>query len=148
MNCKELKKYTIDYLLGELDPILEMRVNEHLLGCKKCQQEIVETEKLLEAVKDEKEYLPGKRIYQKIKKSIRMGKRFNPFSFLNRPVKLYYAVATFLIGIFLMSLTNIFIENNEVQPKGIKTKYKAINESPPTDSIAFYAAPSHRLGGT
>ena len=33
MNCKEIKEYIFDYLLGELDTLLEIRINEHLLRC-------------------------------------------------------------------------------------------------------------------
>ncbi|MCK4233498.1 zf-HC2 domain-containing protein [candidate division WOR-3 bacterium] len=148
MDCKELKKHIIDYLLGELDTVLEMRINEHLLVCKKCQEEINNMEILFASMEDKKEFSPSNNVYQLIKKRINIEQRFNPFSFLKRPVKLYYAVATLFLGILLMSVTNIFLDKEKSQHEEIKSKYKTRYESPSSDSIVFYTAPSHRLGGT
>ena len=132
MNCKEIKEYIFDYLLGELDSVSEMRVNEHLLRCERCQKEVTKKETLFEM----------------IKKRIGIERRYNVFTFLNRPVKLYYAVATLFLGVFLMSVTNLVIEKRKVEPEKTKSKYKTKYESPSSDSIVFYTAPSHRLGGT
>lgn len=148
MNCKELKERIVDYLLGELDSVLEIRVNEHLLVCEKCKKEVEKMETLFESMKVKKEFTPDKNVYQLIRKRIRMEKQTNVLTFLNRPVKLYYAVATLFLGVVLMSVTDIVVEKRKPQPKEIKSKYKAIYESPSSDSIVFYTAPSHRLGGT
>lgn len=148
MDCKELKEHIFDYLLGELDSVTEMRVNEHLSECKVCQQEVKNIETLLETMKEKKEFTPNKNVYKLIKKRIRIKTGFSPFAFLNKPVKLYYAVATLFLGIFLMSITNLVIDRGKVRPEKIKSRFEAINESQSSDSVVFYTAPSHRLGGT
>ncbi|TES90525.1 MAG: zf-HC2 domain-containing protein [Candidatus Cloacimonadota bacterium] len=148
MNCKEIKEYIFDYLLGELDSVSEMRVNEHLLRCERCQKEVTKIETLFERMNDKKEIAPDKKVYQLIQKRIGIERRYNVFTFLNRPVKLYYAVATLFLGVFLMSVTNLVIEKRKVKPEETKLKYKTMYESPSSDSIVFYTAPSHRLGGT
>ncbi len=148
MNCKEIKENIIDYLLGELDSLLEIRINEHLLSCERCQKEVTKIETLFERMKDKKEVAPDTKVYQLIKKRIGIERRYNVFTFLNRPVKLYYAVATLFLGILLMSITNLIVDKRNVQPEKIERKYKAIYESPSSDSVVFYTAPSHRLGGT
>ncbi len=146
MDCKEIRTNLFDYLLGELDPLIEMRVNEHLLECKECRRQIEETERLFETLKDSREFIPDNSILKSIQENALVNRKFNPFAFLNKPVKLYFAVAALLFGILLIFLPSLFTDNEQVEP--LKTKTKPKYESTTADSIAFYAAPSHRLRGT
>jgi len=148
MECKETQEYITDYLTGELDSVTEMRVSEHLLECRVCQEELKNLETLLATMQDNKKFTPRKLVLRHIKKSVHMEKRFNAFVFFNKPVKLYYAVSMFLLGIFLMSIPSILIKNRYIKSEETKVKPKARYETTTPDTIAFYAAPSHKLGGT
>jgi|GEM_PF-3049673 len=148
MECKEIKEYITDYLLGELDSVTEMKISEHLLECRVCQEELRNLETLLATMKDNKEFTPRKLVLRHIKKSVQSEKRFSTFAFFNKPVKLYYAVAMFLLGIFLMSIPTILIKNRDIKSEEIEIRPKARYETTTPDTIAFYAAPSHKLGGT
>jgi len=148
VNCKQLKEHIIDYLLGELDTMLEMRINEHLSVCENCKKEVENMETLFEKISDKKELLPHKKAFQLVKKRIKIENRFNHFSFIRRPIKLYYAIATLFLGILLTSLSFILIDKGTIQQEEIKSSYKTKYEYPTPDSITFYTAPSRRLGGS
>jgi predicted anti-sigma-YlaC factor YlaD len=150
MDCSQLNKYLIDYLLEELEPVLEMKVNEHLNECSKCQKKMENMESFFTNIKEDKNIKADKKVLQNIKERIGIERKPLLLRFLNRPVKLYYAIATLVFGLLIMSVTDVINEKIKPQQKEVKKEYKILYKPSGTDSdsIVFYSAPSHRLGGT
>ena len=148
MQCKEIKEYIFDYLLGELDSVTEMRVNEHLLECADCRKEVNTMETMFERIKDTEEFTPDKKVLERIIKRVETKPTPAPVAFFDKPVKLYYAVATLFIGIILASVPIIFMEKKQTNPTKVRIEAKKNYEITTADSITFYSVPSRRLGGT
>jgi len=148
MKCKEIKEYILHYLLGELDSVTEMRVNEHLLECADCRKQVDEMEILFARIKDTEEFRPDKKVLERIKKKVETKPTPAPVAFFKKPVKLYYAVVTLFIGIFLASIPVIFMEKKQTNTIKVRIEAKKNYEITTADSITFYAVPSRRLGGT
>jgi predicted anti-sigma-YlaC factor YlaD len=148
MKCEEVRKLIFDLLLGELEVLKEIMVNEHLLTCEGCRKEVEEAESFLESLRYTSQSIPDKRIFEKIEREMKLHLRNNPLTFLKKPVKLYHAILALLIGILAMSVVTFLITNQRTHTVERKEEYKTHDTSPPADSIIFYTAPSHRLGGS
>jgi predicted anti-sigma-YlaC factor YlaD len=148
MNCEDVKELLVDSLLGELDTLEEITVNEHLLTCQECQRELEETESFLKSLECARRSTPDKRVFEKITQEMKYRSQYNPFTFLKKPVKLYHAIVSLLIGVLIMSVITFIVTTQRSRPVERKEEYKTRETSPPSDSIIFYTAPSHRLGGS
>jgi predicted anti-sigma-YlaC factor YlaD len=148
MECKEIRKQLADYLLDELESKQEIRISEHLVHCKSCRQEVEALENLFGSIKDEQHAEPSGRILDRIRIKIGISGALTPLLILRKPIRLYHALATLLLGIILATLSNAVIEKRTLETETIRTPYRVIHEAPMSDSITFYTAPSHRLGGT
>lgn len=148
MDCKTIRKQLADYLLGELDSKQEIRISEHLVHCRTCTQEVEALEKLFDSIKDEQRTEPTGRIFERIRMKTGIGRTLTPFVILRKPIRLYHALATLVLGIILAILSNAVIGKHTIETETIGTPFRVVHESPVSDSIIFYTAPSHRLGGT
>ena len=59
MKCKEMQKHLDDYILGELDSVVEIQMNEHLAECKKCQKILEEKEAAMNVFRNTQRFEPA-----------------------------------------------------------------------------------------
>jgi hypothetical protein len=143
MKCEERRKYFDDYILGELDPTIEIQINEHVLVCKDCQKEIEDREKTIVLFKGLRRFAPSNRVYKRIRNKIYVPRKEKNLLW-GLPRSLIHMAAAFLFGLVLMrSIDFIFLETKE-SPK-IETKQEHMRKSPFSDTVQFYSAPAEHL---
>jgi predicted anti-sigma-YlaC factor YlaD len=148
MDCKTVQRQLVDYLLDELDSKLEIRISEHLVNCTACQKEAERLELLFQSIRDEEPVVPSDRVLNRIRLKTGSKAAMTPLTILQKPVRLYHALATLILGIVLATLSNVGMKRTTAGPETVAESYQVIRQSPVSDSITFYTAPSHRLGGT
>jgi anti-sigma factor RsiW len=148
MECKAIRKQLADYLLDELDSKQEIRISEHIVHCKSCRKEVETLEMLFASIKDKQHAQPSGSVLVRIRVKTGISGALTPLLILRKPIRLYHALATLVLGVILATLSNAVIENRTIETETIRTPYRAIHESPMPDSVTFYTAPSHRIGGT
>jgi predicted anti-sigma-YlaC factor YlaD len=143
MNCKEIRKYFDDYILGELDPVIEIQVNEHLAECNNCQKELDDKETVMNFLKDSRKFEPSNEIYNRISSKIRVPVREKKNIWV-LPKSLVYTAAAFLFGIIVMRTADILFFQVEESPK-VEIKYEPARKEPFSDTVQFYSAPPKNL---
>ena len=144
MKCEEVKKFLNDYLLGELDPAIEIQINEHLNECANCQKDLKERENTVSILKDACRYAPAEEAYEKIRARLEPRKKARPVWMPNWTKSLIFAAAAFLLGMVLMRTADILLIDAKQKPP-IEAGYKPAYRIPFSDTIKFYTAPSKTL---
>lgn len=143
MDCKELSKYFDDYILGELDPDIEIQLNEHISGCDRCQKEIEEKEKVIKFFKGLQRFEPSTEIYRRIKSRFVLSKKEKKLLW-GIPRNLVYAMAAFCLGIVLMRAVDVLSLRMEESPK-VEIRYEPTHKGLISDTIQFYSVPAKNL---
>lgn len=143
MKCNKIKQYFDDYILGELDPIIEIQVNEHFAECERCRKEIEKKEAVIRVFKNAKRFEPSDKTYRRIKAHIITPKKEKRLLWLF-PKSFVYAAAAFLLGVILMRSIDILLFQTEESPK-VEIRYEAPQKEPFSDTVQFYSAPPKNL---
>ena len=144
MKCDEMRKYFDDYILGDLDQSIEIRLNEHLFECKDCQKEIKEKETLADFLKTSQKFKPSGEVYRRIRDNIKVGKKDKRILLWGFPRSFVYTVASFFLGIVLMRTIDMMSFRGEERLK-VKAQYEFPLRVPFSDTVKFYAAPPENL---
>ena len=143
MDCKEIQKYFDDYILDELDSVIEIQVNEHLTECDNCQKELDAKEAVMNLLKDSQKFEPSNEIYSRINSKIRVPVKEKKIIW-GLPRSLVYVAAAFLFGIAVMRTADILFFQIEEPPK-VEIKYAPARKEPFSDTVQFYSAPPKNL---
>lgn len=148
MNCEETKKYLDDYILGEIDPSIEIQVNDHLATCKECRKELKESEMLLYFFKKSRKSRPDRAVFQRIlsTKPATAGQRLHVER--RSPAALLSVIASFFLGIVVMYSVNMFVVERKPEGKAIEVRSAPARKVPLSDTVKFYYAPSKNLAQT
>ncbi len=143
MDCKEIKEYFDDYILGELDPTIEIQIHGHLEECRKCQKNIEEREMFINQFRDSHKFRPSENAYRRIRSTILVPEKEKRLVWA-LPKKFVYAAAAFLLGIVLMRAIDVLIFPIEERPKA-EVKYEPLRKEPYSDTVQFYFVPAKNL---
>jgi anti-sigma factor RsiW len=143
MNCEEIKKYLDDYILGEIDPVIEIQISEHLAECQNCQKEIKEREVVIESLKTSEKFEPPNEVYTKIKDDILIPRKEKRLLW-GIPKRFSYAAASFVIGVILMHTADVLFLPVENAPK-VEIRYEPTRKVPFSDTVQFHSAPAKNL---
>jgi anti-sigma factor RsiW len=143
MKCLEISDYLIDYVLEELNPELQIQVNEHLAICKKCQAEVQQTQGFIDNFRGTARFEPTSEVYKKIAEQVRMPKPEHRRLF-GIPRNFVFAFGTFLLGIVLTRSIDLFIVNAR-RPSRIEARQEAPRNMPFSDTVEFYSVPAKNL---
>ncbi len=143
MECKETQKYFDDFILGELDPRIEIKINEHLTECKRCKKEFKKIESVITIMKRSKKFEPSTETYRRISSRITLPRKERRLVW-GIPKSFVYAVAAFLLGIVVMRAIDVQIFSMQERPK-IEVKYEPLRKEPFSDTVQFYAVPVKNL---
>ena len=143
MNCAEIKHYLIDYVLEELDPELQIQVNEHLAICKKCRGEVRQTEVVIDGLRNSVRFKPATDVYRRIAEQIEIPQPKRP-RLLGMPRNLVYALGAFILGVVVTrSVDGVILHIRE--PARIEVRQESPRKVPFSDTIEFYSVPAKNL---
>ena len=143
MHCGDMKEYLIDHILEELDPELQIQVNEHLAVCEKCRAEAAETERMVDGFKESARFRPVPGIYGDIAEQIRKPKPVRARLF-GVPKSLAFALGAFLLGIIVTRSFETVI-NSRIEPSRIEVRQEVPRVAPFSDTVEFYSVPAKNL---
>ncbi|MGD9380695.1 MAG: zf-HC2 domain-containing protein [candidate division WOR-3 bacterium] len=143
MNCADTKKHLIDYVLEELDPELQIQVNEHLAVCEKCRAGAAETERTVDEFKESARFKPASDVYRDIAERIVKPKPSRT-RLLGIPKSLVFALGAFLLGIIMTRSIDTVIRNR-AQPSRIEVRQEVPRIAPFSDTVEFYSVPAKNL---
>lgn len=143
MNCREIRKYLDDYILGELDSDTEIQMNEHMSECKECAEELTKREAGFDIVKSSAKFEPSAETFRRIKRQIFVQRKQRRLLWIF-PKSFVYAAAAFLLGIVLMKSLDVLFLKPEQSPR-VEIKYETRHEEPFIDTVEFYYAPAKNL---
>lgn len=143
MNCTEIKDYFFDYVLGEIDPELQIQVNEHLAVCERCRGEVMKTEALIDDLKSASRFKPAPDIYGSIPARIRAPRSTHP-RLIGIPRSVVFALGSFLLGIVLTRSIDTMIVNTR-RTQRIEVRKEAPRKVPFSDTVEFYSVPAKNL---
>jgi predicted anti-sigma-YlaC factor YlaD len=144
MSCEEIREHIDDYILGEVDPALEIRINEHVLSCAQCRRELEEREAGIGYFAAVPKAAVPDGAFRTIRSRLfppRRGKR--PF-FASFGGRLVFVSAAFLVGMVLMRMVDVASFRVKARP-AIETKARPYYRIPFADTIKFYSAPAKNL---
>ena len=143
MNCNEMKEYIDDYILGELDPAIEIQFNEHAAACEQCQREIAEKEKVIKFFEGSQRFEPPTEMYRRISSGFVLSKKEKK-PLWKIPRSLVYVMAAFCLGVLLMRTVDVLVLRVEESPKA-EMKYESTPKGLISDTIQFYSVPAKNL---
>lgn len=144
MSCEEIRELIDDYILGEVDPAQEIRINEHVLSCAQCRKELEGREAGIGYFAAVPKAVVSDGVYRTIQSRLfppRRGKR--PF-FASLAGRLVFVSAAFLVGMVLMRTVDVVSFRVKEKP-AIETKARPYYRIPFADTIKFYSAPAKNL---
>jgi anti-sigma factor RsiW len=143
MKCKEICDLLDEYILGELDPEIEIQMNEHLSACQSCKAKMYEKEATITALRKVTTFNPSAQALRRIRRSLIGQGRKQPFLW-RFPKRFVYALAAFLFGIVLMRSVDILIFKQKQAPKA-ELKFETRHQEPFVDTVEFYHAPAKNV---
>lgn len=146
MDCREIKRYIEDYVLGELDPGIEIQVNTHLTECENCQREIEERESLVNLFRESRRFEPSLETYSRVRSNIRLPQKRRGLV-RGVPKSLIFVTASFLFGIVVMRAVDVFIFSLAERQK-VEATYEPLQQEPFSDTVQFYTVPVKNLART
>jgi len=144
MTCEELREFFDDYILGELDEAVEIRISEHLLECGSCRREVEERESLFVDFRNIPKLIPPESANRKIRNTVLTptGEK-KPF-YRHWIAKTAYMAAAFLVGMVLMRGVDVVSLRAREKPAA-ETRIRPSYRIPYADTIKFYSAPAKNL---
>ncbi len=146
MDCREIIKHLEDYVLGELDPSIEIQINEHLTECENCQKAIEERESLVSLFKKSRRFKPSHEAYRRVHSHIRVPRKRSRFVW-GLPKSLVFVTAAFLLGIMVMRAIDVFFFSLAERQK-VEARYEPLQRVPFSDTVQFYTVPVKNLART
>jgi hypothetical protein len=143
MKCAEFREFYDDYILHELEPEIEMQINEHLLDCDQCRKEISEREKIIDLFRKSQKFSPPVTLYRRISDGLGVvHKEKKPLFVL--PKGLVYAAAAFVLGVVMTrAIDTLFLRVEQVSP--VEVKQEQLRPMPFSDTVEFYSVPAKNL---
>lgn len=143
MKCAEFRELYDDYILHELEPEIEMQINEHLLECESCRTEIAEREKIVDLFRGSQKFSPPATLYRRITDGIGvLRKERRPLFGLSRG--LVYAAAAFVLGIVITrAVDSLLVTVERTSP--VEVKQEQQRPMPFSDTVEFYSVPAKNL---
>ena len=143
MKCAEFREFYDDYILHELEPEIEMQMNEHLLECEQCRGEIVEREKIIDLFRKSQKFSPPATLYRRISDGIGVVHRERRQLF-RLPKGLVYAAAAFVLGVVMTrAIDTLFLGVERTSP--VEVKQERLRPTPFSDTVEFYSVPAKNL---
>lgn len=101
-TCADCRAELVDLVFGELDDVVEIDLNEHLLACVVCREE--ERRLLaLQAAARAGEQSPSPELRSRIRAALPRDRARGGIGLLRRPVPVYVALAAGLMGALLVA---------------------------------------------
>ena len=144
MKCEDIKGYFDDFILGEADPAMEIAINEHLLECPACRQELGEQEALFADLRRATVCPPPERAWHEVRRSIRAVLHDRKPRFVRWFAPIVYVTTAFLAGMVLMRAADIITFRAREKP-AMETRIRPPYRVPYSDTVQFYAAPAKNL---
>lgn len=143
MKCTEFREFYDDYVLHEIDPEIEMQINEHLLECEPCRKEISEREKIIDIFRRSQRFSPPGTLYRRVTDGIGdTHKERVPLFGLPRGV--VYAAAAFVLGVVMTkAVDSLFLRVEQLRP--VEVKQEQLRPTPFSDTVEFYSVPAKNL---
>lgn len=143
MDCREIRRYLEDYIVGELDPTTEIQINEHLAECQQCSKDYEERGKLVNTFRESHRFAAPRDAYKRIQRDISVSKKEKRSVWIF-PKSFVFATAAFLLGIVLMRTIDVFVLSLEERQK-VEVRYEPLQREPFTDTVQFYTVPVKNL---
>jgi anti-sigma factor RsiW len=144
MSCEEIRKHIDDYILGEVDPALEIRINEHVLRCVACRKELEEREAGIGYLTSIPKAAVPDSAYRTIRSRLFPPCREKRPFFASLAGRLVFVSAAFLVGMVLMRTVDVVSFRGKARP-AVETKARPYYRIPFADTIKFYSAPAKNL---
>jgi predicted anti-sigma-YlaC factor YlaD len=144
MKCEDIKGYFDDFILGETDPAMEIAINEHLLECPACRQELGEQEALFADLRRTTACPPPERAWHEVRRSIQALSRDRKPRFIRWFAPIVYVTAAFLAGMVLMRAADVISLRSKESP-ALEIRNRPSYRIPYSDTVQFYAAPAKNL---
>jgi predicted anti-sigma-YlaC factor YlaD len=143
MKCASVKKLLDEYLLNELEPDVEMKINEHCALCTSCRNALDEFREVHETLKQVEPAHPSAGLYDRLIE--RMGRERSRHRFLwIFPRTFVYSAIAFFFGIVVMySIENITLKRG--LSESMDKQYEPTHHEIGSDTIAFYSVPAEHL---
>ncbi len=143
MKCAEFREFYDEYVLREIDPEIEMQINEHLLECESCRKEISEREKIIDIFRRSQRFSPPGTLYRRVSDGIgAVHKERVPLFGLPRGV--VYAAAAFVLGVVMTkAVDSLFLRVEQLGP--VEVKQEQLRPTPFSDTVEFYSVPAKNL---
>ncbi|MEO0215485.1 MAG: hypothetical protein ABIL70_05095 [candidate division WOR-3 bacterium] len=74
-NCQKIAECLEGYLLGDVEPEIEIQINEHLLVCHDCRKKLEALESLVELFRKKSIFKPSQSVYEKVRRQIRIKQK-------------------------------------------------------------------------
>ena len=143
MNCSEIKEYLLDHILEELDPELQIQINEHLAVCGQCRTEAAATERLVDGFAASARFEPVPDVYRDI--AGRIGKKQpSRAKLFGIPRSFVFALGAFMLGIIVTRSVDTIVRNR-TEPSGIEVRQELPRKVPFSDTVEFYSVPAKHL---
>lgn len=144
MKCQEFRDHFDDYILGEVEPAIEIQINEHLLECDACRGDVEERETLYKDFRNIPKTGPPGSAFFRVKKSIYPPPQAKKPFYAHWTFRTAALAATFILGMVLMRGMDVVSLRNREKPAaetGTRPSYRI----PYADTIKFYSAPAKNL---
>lgn len=142
-ECSEITNHLVDYVLAELEPEVEIQVNDHLAVCEACRFELQRRESIIEGFRNSAKYRPSSDLYSKIagRFKVRESQRGR---LLGVPRSLVFAFGAFVLGVVITSSIDRVIAN--VNRTSRMESWQQIPDTIPfSDTVEFYSVPAKNL---
>jgi predicted anti-sigma-YlaC factor YlaD len=146
MKCIEIRECLFDHILGELDPEVEIQVNEHLAVCEVCRREFGKAESVVRSLRKGKPFEPAPAVYGRIAGSLTASRRQRT-RLLGMPRSLVFALGAFLFGVVLTRSIDTVATIGR-RPARIEVRQEEPRISPFSDTVEFYSVPAKNLART
>ena len=144
MKCEDIKDCFDDFVLGEVDPAMEIAINEHLLECPACRQELGEREALFADLRRTTACPPPERAWHEVRRSVQTLSRDRKPRFVRWFAPIVYVATAFLTGMVLMRAADVITFRAREKP-AMETGNRPSYRVPYSDTVQFYAAPAKNL---
>ena len=142
MKCIDIKPYLFDFVVGELDPDIEIQVHEHLGDCSSCRSFVEELEAVTSPLKISTRFEPAPGVYRRVRTVLPRKRPRRVFSWL--PVSAGYALAAFLLGAAITHTADTIALRSERAVER-EIQYEPPGRMPYADTVEFYTVPVKNL---
>ncbi len=143
MKCIEIREFLFDLILSELDPEVEIKVNEHLAVCDECRAEFSRVDSVVLNLRRGTRFKPAPVVYERIAGSLTVPRRQRA-KLLGLPRNLTYALGAFVFGLVLARSIDTVATKGR-RPVRMEARQDEPRRVPFSDTVEFYAVPAKNL---